>query len=178
MRFLVYILLAIAMTVCAHAQEESYEEDFADEPFDEQLAGTLNTPLNLNDPFDQFNGSLLHAEFDLDVEDEMDFLSPQGGSSEQAVAAPKASSKPAKKKRKFRVNWGNFMISSAVLIAGGAAAYYGDLRAKQERDAGVPASRVELNDRIDAAKNWQIIRAIGYCVAGIGALGVVLTLAF
>ena len=70
------------------------------------------------------------------------------------------------------------MLASLVTLAGGATAYYGDFRAKEERDKDPPLSKDELEDRVSAAENWQIVRGMGYALAAVGLLGVVITVAF
>lgn len=177
-RFLFVICILFS---CAFAQEDEYVEEYMEEPIDIQLMKSIGIPLFLPENFDQMNGSLKVAGFELDyiafdLEETPSNNAPVVNSDIEKNEQTKVNE--GKPKRKFRINWGNFMWSSLIAVAGGGIAYYGNFKAKEYHDNGVPASRDELDERIDAAKNWQIVRNIGYGIAAVGCAGMIITILF
>lgn len=173
LRPIVCVLLFLVATVThVRAQDDDYEEYFVEDPYGEQLERTLDTPLNLDNSEYSENGTSTMPYVPLTMLKAPDDLT------EGTNVAKQDESPTPRKKRTFRINWGNFMLASFSALAGGAAAYYGDFRAKEERDKDPPLSKDEFEDRVDAAKNWQIVRGIGYGLTVVGLLGVVITIAF
>jgi hypothetical protein len=165
--------------------DEEYTEEFLEEPIEIQLMKTMGVPLFWPEEFNQSNGSLKIASFNLEyIEFDLEEPLPQKKSVavvESENHIDKSEKKEPKKKTtrtRFRINWGNFMLSSLITVAGGGVAYYGNLKAKEYHDKGVPASRAELDKRVEAAENWQIVRNIGYGIAAVGGLGLIVTIVF
>ena len=167
---IVCVLLFLVITVShVRAQDDDYEEYFVEDPYGEQLERTLDTPLNLDSNVYSENGTPTMAYLSLTMLEASDDLTQVTNESEQNESS---------ESRTFQISWGNLMLSSFLALAGGAAAYYADFRAKAERDKDAPLSKEEYEDRVDAAENWQIVRGIGYGLAVVGLVGIVITIAF
>ena len=170
------------MFSCAFAQEDEYVEEYMEEPIDVQLMKSMGVPLFLSENYNQLNGSLKTAGFELDyiatdLEKSTSDNNTAGVISKDAAAYEQKERKNSSGK-KFRINWGNFMWSSVIAVLGGGVAYYGNYKAKKYHDEGMPTSRTELNERIDAAKNWQIVRNVGYGIVAVGCAGMIITILF